>query len=381
MIPRILAFLVVAAILISLLVYSQTRPPLNKVSGFIEAHDIRVGSRVGGRIAKVLVTEGQHVNAGDVLIELEPYDLQSRLAEARATLAQRQAQLARLQNGFRPEEIAQATAHRDQLKAQLEKLQAGPRPQEIAEAQAMLDQAVSQKNLAQENYDRVSRTFASGGTSRDEMDTATNTLKVSQANATVRAEQLALLKEGTRSEDIAAAKAQLAEAEQALTLMNNGSRAEDIAAAKAAVDSQQAAIGALQQQLDELRIVAPAAGTIEAVDIRPGDLLPPNAPALSILESSELWVRAYLPENRGLTVGQKLRVTVDAFPGKTFNGTVSFVSRNAEFTPSNVQTPEERSKQVFRIRVTLDGPDKEALRAGMSADVWLTDKRATNEHE
>ena len=94
---------------------------------------------------------------------------------------------------------------------------------------------------------------------------------------------------------------------------------------------------------------------IDAVDIRPGDLLRPNAPALSLLETDEMWVRAYVPENRlDIANGQKVRVTVDSFPGRDFQGEVTFVSRNAEFTPGNVQTPEERSKQVFRIRVTLD---------------------------
>src|SRR4051812_19273998 len=272
MLPRILLFVVIAGVLISLLLYSQSRPPLNKVSGFIEAHDIRVGSRVGGRIAKVLVTEGQTAKAGDPLIELEPYDLQSRLAEAKSTLAQRQAQLTKLQNGFRAEEIAQSTARRDQLQANYEKLKTGPRPQEISQAQAVLDQAISERTLAQSNYDRVSRTFANGATSRDEMDQASNNLRVAQASVTVRTENLALLKEGTRTEDIAAASAQLAEAQHALDLMKNGNRAEDIAAAKAAVDSQSAVIDALQKQIEELHILAPADGTIEAVDIRPGDL-------------------------------------------------------------------------------------------------------------
>ena len=91
---------------------------------------------------------------------------------------------------------------------------------------------------------------------------------------------------------------------------------------------------------------------------------------LSVIDTSRLWVRAYVPENRmALQVGQKLRVTIDSFGKESFTGTVTFVSRQAEFTPSNVQTPEERSKQVFRIKVELPANDR--LRPGMSADVWL----------
>jgi multidrug resistance efflux pump len=124
--------------------------------------------------------------------------------------------------------------------------------------------------------------------------------------------------------------------------------------------------------MEELKIVAPSDGMVEAVDIRPGDLLSPNAPALSMLESGELWVRAYVPEDAlDIKRGQKVIVTVDSYHNRKFTGEITFVSRDAEPTPQNVQTIEQRSKQVFRIRVLLTGPDKEDLRAGMSADVWL----------
>jgi len=369
---RILVFLVAAAALAAVLVWSQHRPREEKVSGFIEAHDIRVGSRVGGRIARLEAVEGQPVKAGDVLVELEPFDLLERVQEARALLAQRQDQLQRAENGNLPEEIAQAAARRDQLAAKLDELKAGPRPQEIAEAQALMDHAQTQLQLSQDNYDRLSKSFAAQSASQDEMDRATNQLRDAQAEIIVRRERLGLLKEGSRKEDIAAAAAQLAEADAALALMKKGSRSEDIAAARAAVEGQKAVIAALERQTAELKIAAPADGVVEAVDIRPGDLLAANAPALTVLETGELWVRAYVPENRlDLATGAKVRVTVDSFPGRDFVGKVTFVSRDAEFTPGNVQTVEERSKQVFRIRVTLDAEARKVLRAGMSADVWL----------
>jgi HlyD family secretion protein len=371
---RIVVFLVLAGALLGVLFYTQERQRFapQKVSGFIEAYDIRVGSRVGGRISKVLVKEGDRVQAGAGLVELEPFDLKERLAEAQANLQSKQAELARLENGFRPEEIAGAQAKRDQLKAALEKMQAGPRPQEITEAQALLDHAQTDLVLAQQNFDRVTKSFSAGGASRDEMDSATNQLKAAQAEQIVRQEQLGILKEGSRKEDIAAAAAELAQAQQSLDLMNHGNRAEDIDAAKAAVEAQKAAMAGLQKQVAELTILAPVDGVVDAVDIRPGDLLAPDAPALSLLETDELWVRAYVPENHlDISNGKKVRVTVDSFPGRDFQGEVTFVSRNAEFTPGNVQTPEERSKQVFRIRVTLDDAARKELRAGMSADVWL----------
>ena len=305
------------------------------------------------------------------LVVILPFDLAGKLAEAQGKLDQQKQSLDRLVAGFRKEEIAQARAKRDQLKAQLEKAKAGPRKQEIAEAQALVDQAEVQRTISQASYERVMKQFELKNASPDERDKAINDLKAAVETLNVRRDQLDLLKEGTRKEDIDTAAAQLAEMEAALQLMENGSRVEDIAAAKAMVASAEGTVAAIEKQLEELKIVAPVDGTIEAVDIRPGDVLAPNAPALSVLESGELWVRAYVPENKlDLQVGQKVRVTVDSFAGKDFHGVVTFVGRQAEFYPGNVQTPEERSKQVFRIRVTMaDG--KDVLRAGMSADVWL----------
>jgi multidrug resistance efflux pump len=187
----------------------------------------------------------------------------------------------------------------------------------------------------------------------------------------VKSDALALLNEGTRSEEIAEARARLAEAEHAWQLLQGGYRPEEIAEARAAVDAATAAVEAGRRQLDELRIVAPLDGTVEAVELQPGDLVGANAPVISLMDTLHLWVRAYVPENRlNLGIGQELPITVDSFPHERFRGRITFIARQAEFTPGNVQTPEERSKQVFRVKLTLlDGLDR--LLPGMSADVWL----------
>ena len=108
---------------------------------------------------------------------------------------------------------------------------------------------------------------------------------------------------------------------------------------------------------------------VVGVELQRGDMISPNAPVLSLLDTSHLWVRAYIPENRmNVQPGNKVAITVDSFPDRTFGGHISFISREAEFTPNNVQTPEERSKQVFRIKATLD-EGLDVLRPGMAADV------------
>ncbi len=149
------------------------------------------------------------------------------------------------------------------------------------------------------------------------------------------------------------------EAIHAWELKRNGYRKEDIAAAQASRDAAQFALAAIEKQLEELKIRSPLDGVIEAFDLEPGDLVPPSSPVLSMLDDSHVWVRAYVPQNRlSVDVGQKLPVSIDSFPHDDFVGTVTFVSRQAEFTPSNVQTPEERAKLVFRTKVALKNPTR-----------------------
>lgn len=368
---RIIGFVVVVAALVAILVASQRRHVPLMVSGFVESDEIRLGSRVGGRVARVHVAEGQEVARGQKLVELGPYDLLEREAQFKANWDQARAEHEKLSRGFRDEEKAQARARVDQLAARLEKLKNGPRPQEIEAARADLHLAQATLQLAQEAFDRTKRLFEQNAASQDQYDRAGKELRVGQALVTARSEQLKLLEAGTRPEEIAEAEAQLREAEQAALLAESGYRPEEIAAAYAAMQSAEAALRAVQEQLRELTIVSPLDGVVEAVELQPGDLVGANAPVISLLDPQSLWVRAYVPEDRlYIERGQRVKVTVDSFPDREFSGEITFVAREAEFTPSNVQTPEERSKQVFRIKVTIrDGA--EHLRPGMAADVWL----------
>jgi multidrug resistance efflux pump len=371
MVLRVGIVIVVALLATGLLLYSQHRHEKLHVSGLIEAYEIRVGSRVGGRIAKVPAEEGAVVKTGDELVELEPFDLLERRAQAQADLASKQANYERLKAGFRPEEIAEAKARAAQLAARLEELKNGPRPQEIAAAEAQVRAAQAELDVAQSIFNRIKPAVEQKAASAEQLDRASQELKVAQQTLQVRRQELALLKAGTRAEQIAQAEAALNEAVAARELAEKGYRAEDTAQAKASVDEATAAVATIEKQMQELTVHAPVNGLIESVDIRPGDLVAANAPALSMLDTSTLWVRAYVPENHlNLQVGQKFAITVDSFANRNFTGHVTFIARQAEFTPNNAQTPEERSKQVFRIKVTLDD-GLDLLRPGMAADVWL----------
>ncbi len=376
---RIIGFVAIGAVLVLVLLGSQRRTAPLMVSGFVESDEIRLGSRVGGRVSKVYVEEGQAVQKGDVLVQLEPFDLLEREAQYRANYDQARADHEKLSRGFRDEEKAQAKARVDQLAAKVLKLRNGPRPQEIEAARADLELAQATLNLAQDSFERTRNLREQNAATQDQYDRAFKELQVGKALVAARTEDLRLLEAGTRPEEVAEAEAQLEEARQAHALTLSGYRPEEVQAAYAALQSADAALRALREQLQELSIKSPLDGVVEAVELQPGDLVGANAPVISLLDPDSLWVRAYVPEDRlSVDRGQTVKVTVDSFPDEEFSGEITFIARDAEFTPSNVQTPEERSKQVFRIKVTIR-TGREKLRPGMAADVWLDERIGNRE--
>lgn len=370
-----IAILIVAIGIVGWLFYRHGRTAPLEVSGFIEADQIRVGSRVGGRVAEVRVTEGDTTKPGDVLFTVEPFDLHARLGQAKAQLAAAHAEFSRLKTGYRTEEIDQARARRDRLAATLAKLIAGPRPAEIQIAEQKLQVARANLELAQIEQKRLASLVAGDTASQNELDRANREFRAADANRIGAEQELALLKEGTRAEEIAEGKAALAEADAALKLMEAGYRKQDVDQAAAKVAAAEADVAAIATQIDELTIKSPAACPtayiVEAVDLQPGDLVAPNGPTMSLLDTSRMWVRTYVPENQlgRVKLGQRVPIRVDSFPNERFVGTITFLATEAEFTPRNIQTPEQRSKQVFRAKVTLDPSPR--LRVGMMADVLL----------
>jgi multidrug resistance efflux pump len=368
---RFATIILAILLLVGLIAYSQLRPPTHMISGIIEGDEIRLGSRVGGRVRAVHVQEGERITAGDLLVELEPFDLKERQQEAEARLAEREAELRQLEHGFRGEERTQAKSRFEQLQARLDLLTAGPRPQEIEAGRGLLTVAEAERKLAEQEYQRYNKLSGTVAVAREELDRAIQRLEAAHAMVLVRKQELELLEEGTRQEEIREAQARVAEAKAAWELTEEGYRPEEIEQARAARDAAQATLQVINSQLAELSIVSPAAGVVEAMELQPGDIVAAGAPVLSIMDDRALWVRAYLPQNRvNLKLGQELTVTVDSYPDERFVGEVTFISRQAEFTPSNIQTTQERAKQVFRIKVTIKEPARE-LRPGMSANVLL----------
>ncbi|MEP7126346.1 MAG: efflux RND transporter periplasmic adaptor subunit [Byssovorax sp.] len=341
-------------------------------SGTVEARVITVGSRTGGRIKEILVHEGEHVDAGKVLVQLEPGDLDAQRLGAQGALDQVKAALEKVKAGARPEEIEQAKARASTAAAALQEARAGSRNEEVAAANARLVGAQVAVDKAQLDSDRSHRLVESGAISQAEVDLTDSALRGAKAQRDAQKQILDQLQNGVRREQIAQASARSQEAQASARLVQAGSRVEDIRAAEGAVVVAEGRLASIQVLLDELAIKAPRAALVETLDLRPGDILGPNAAAATLLEDDQLYVRIYVPETRigRIKIGEEVPVTVDSFPGKTFAGVVEHINVVGEYSPRNLQTADERADQVFATRVGLR-EGKDVLRAGMAAFIQV----------
>ena len=351
-------------------VWDRARP--YEWSGTVEARTIAVGSRVGGRIKEIVAHEGDRVPAGATLLVLETGDLEAQRLMAIGQLEQMQANLDKAQRGARPEEIDEAKARAQTALAALEETKTGARAEEIAGANARLVAAQVSVDKAKLDEERARKLFDSSAIARSQLDDAEAALKGAIAQRDAASQVLEQLKNGSRREDIAQAQARAAEARASAKLVLAGSRAEDIEAAKGQVDAAKGKVDQIATMIDELTVRAPRASRVEALDLRPGDILAPNATAATLIEDDQLYVRVYVPETQigHIHLDQEVPVSVDSFPSRSFKGVVEHINAVGEYSPRNLQTADERADQVFATRIGLrEGRDE--LRAGMAAFIHV----------
>jgi multidrug resistance efflux pump len=327
-------------------------------SGTVEARNIRVGSEVGGRIDEVLVREGDHVAPGQLLITFDNQELQAALDQSKANAD-------KATRGYRPEEIAEARAAAAQAKADFEQHLNGYRREDIDAAKADVDRAKAEEIRSHADFDRYEALAQKDLVSRQQRDTAEAAWKVALAQQQNAQHKLDELQIGYRPEEIASAKARYEQTQATLEKLEHGNRREDIESAKAAYAYDEA-------RFRERQVVSPTAATVEVLDVRPGDLIAPNIPIATLLESDQIYVRIYIPETEIFRVqlGQKAEVRVDSLPNTVYEGIVEQINQQAEFLPRNVQTREERVHQVFGVKVRINDVSHHVL-AGMAANVKL----------
>lgn len=343
-----------------------------RVSGNIEATVAEVSFKIPGRVEQRLIDEGQPVHAGQLVARLDSSDLRQEVALRRAELAAAQAALAELEAGSRPQEIEQAHAAMQRAAATLQEMEAGFRSQEIAAARATADATKAELGRAESEFNRASRLVKERALSQEDFDRAKAAFEVASQRARETSEQLNLRLEGTRPERIAEARAALAQASAHYDLVKAGPRQETIEQARARVQQAEASLKLAETRLGYADIVSPLTGMVLSKNIEPGEYVAPGTPVVTIGDLVHVWLRAYIHETDlgRIKLGQQVLVTTDTYPGKQYEGHVSFISDQAEFTPKSVQTEQQRVKLVYRVKIDLDNPQQE-LKPGMPADAVI----------
>jgi HlyD family secretion protein len=341
-------------------------------SGTVEARMISLGSRAGGRVERVLVKEGDRLERGAPIIALEAGDWPAQLEQAEAQLAIAQATLDKLQAGARPEELAAARARTQTAQAQLAETTAGARREQVAAAEARLAAQQAALDKAQKDAGRLHQLATAGAAVPAEVDAADSAVRSQLAQRDALAHQLDELRHGSRREQVAQATARAAEVRASEQLVVAGTRREDLRVAEAQVKAAHGRVQQIKTMIDELTIKAPATARVEALDLRPGDIIAPSATAATLVEDDQLYVRIYVPETQlgHIKVGGKVPIRVDSFPDETFDGVVQHINSVGEYSPRNLQTADERADQVFATRIGIArGADR--LRAGMAATITV----------
>jgi HlyD family secretion protein len=324
---RLIPILILLAAAIAAGVYFYPRltkkpPPTNQLtlSGNIEAHESLVSFKVPGRIVELPIEEGQQVQQGALLARLEDADMKQKVRIDEASVAVRESSLALTLAGTREQEV--------------KALQ-----QSVLDAQAELAQRKA-------DNDRAQQLFSKDEVSAQDRDLAATALKRSEATFAAAQQRYNEAVEGSRKEDVAIARANLTQANANLGLSR------------------------INSSYTTLR--APSAGVITVRQAELGEVAQPGSPVVTLADLDHIWLRAYIAETDlgKIHWGQQTSVTTDTYPGKQYQGHISFISPDAEFTPKSVQTYAERVTLVYRIKIDIDNPNHE-LKPGMPADARI----------
>ncbi len=421
-----LAIVVVAVVVFAvagLAIYSTGGVPLfaatsggDVVSGFIEGVQVNITSEMSGRITALPVDEGSPVKAGQPVVQLDPALVNAQIAQAQSAVDTARAQLAQIQNGPRPADVAAAQAAvtaaqqaNDTLRAgptasdraaaqaavtaareNLDKVRAGPTADQIAQLKAAADSAKATVDAAQAAYDRI------GGASNPQIGMTPQSVALQQATNTFDA-ALAAYRDATThptAAELGAAQSQLDQAQAALARLTPDAAqlaaaqsqveqaraaldrltptADAIAVAQAQVKQAEDALAVLRVQATKLAIASPTDGVVGQRAANVGEVAAPGATLLTISQLDPVKLTIYVPETRlgQIKLGDQIDVQVDSFPGRVFKGKVVFIAAQAQFTPRNVQTKDQRVTTVFAVKLQLANADL-ALKPGMPADALI----------
>ena len=304
-----------------------------RVSGHVEATETRIAPEAGGRILTLTVKEGDRVQSGQVVMTIDTRDVQLAIQRAQAERAAADAQLRLVMAGARVEDVRQAQSQIDTARA------------ELAAARTELE-------AAEQDLARFETLLATNSGSRKQRDDAATRRDVAR-------------------DRVASAQGRVRTAEEAHAKLKAGARPEEVEAARARVAVMSAQIATLEKTAADASVHSPVAGTVTERLVEVGEVIAPRAPALLVVDLDRAWADVFVPEPVVplIKIGQAATIHTDA-GGNGIAGTIGYISAKAEFTPRNVQTAEERSKLVYRVRINVDNKDG-VLKQGMPVEAEI----------
>lgn len=321
---------------LAVLAFACSEPPPSdrvRASGHVEATETRLAPEQGGRVLTLTIKEGDRVEPGQTILTLDKKDLELALQRARADRAQAEAQLRLVQAGSRVEDIRQAES-------------------QLAAAQADVSAAGAELRSAEQDLQRFEMLLASNSGSQKQRDDA----------ATRRA---------LAADRVTAAEHRARSQGETLARLRAGARPEEVDVARTRVAWSATQIAVLEKQLADTTLVSPVSGIVTQKLVEPGEVIAPRTPIAIVVDLDAAWADVFVPEPTvpALRLGQAATIFTDA-GGSGIAGTVTYISPKAEFTPRNVQTAEERSKLVYRIRISVDNTNG-VLKQGMPVEAEI----------
>ena len=379
--------LIVALLLAGAAVYafrSAKKQPDNRlvVSGNIELNEVNIAFKTAGRLIERTVDEGADVKKGQILARLDRDQLQAQRERETAGLASSESQLTQARTALEWQKAtlsADLDSRRADLagaEARLAELRNGARPQEKLDAKAAVDAAAAEVERARKDWERAQTLYKNDDISTAQFDQYRSRAENAEAVLKQVKEREALVLAGPRSEQIRAQEAVVERARAAVKMSEANAievrrRTEELTTRAAEIGRSRANIALIETQLSDTVAVSPVDGVVLLKSADPGEIIAPGTSVLTIGDIDHPWVRAYVnePDRQKVRLGQDVKVTTD-LPGKVFRGKVTFIASQAEFTPKQIQTQQERVKLVYRIKIEVENPGRE-LKSNMPVDAEI----------
>jgi HlyD family secretion protein len=353
------------------------------VSGNLELTEVDLSFKIAGKLTERNVREGDWVKKGDVIARLDAAQLMHQLARDEAVVVNAQSQYQQLQTSIEYQratlesDVAVRRAELNQAQAKLDELLAGSRQQEIQQSQAAVNDAIAWNDAARQDWDRAQTLYKNEDISTSQYDQARAKYDSTQAQLRQAQERFALVKEGPRKEEIEGARAAVVRGQAAVrqaeaNRLELQRKEQDLEARRSDIDKARAQVGMTKTQIDDTVIIAPLDGVIEVKSAEVGEVLAAGTTVVTLGDLDHPWLRAYINETDlgRVKLNQEARLKTDSFPNKSYMGRISFISPEAEFTPKQIQTKEERVKLVYRIKIDVDNKEHE-LKNNMPVDAEL----------